>query len=43
VKKKKLYRYIKLESAKEFPATKARKEFRLPWRVKGAGLKEKLV
>ena len=27
----------------EFPATKARKEFKLPWRVKGSGLKEKLV
>ena len=36
-----------MEKGKEyrfyFPATKERKEFKLPWRVKGSGLKEKLV
>lgn len=43
MKKKKLWRYVKLTGTEEFPATKRRKEFKLPWRVKGKGLKGKLV
>jgi hypothetical protein len=35
--KKKLYRYISDKSNGEFPMTKARGEFKLPWRVSGKG------
>ena len=41
--KKKLYQYVKLIGTEEFPATKARKEFKLPWRIKSKGLKGKLL
>jgi hypothetical protein len=37
--KKKLYRYITDKSNGEFPMTKARREFKLPWRVSGKGIK----
>jgi hypothetical protein len=55
MKKKKPYRHVDLKDAVcdyiengmechyEFPATKKRKEFMLPWRVKGKALKRKLV
>ncbi|MDR2717706.1 MAG: hypothetical protein LBB89_06540 [Treponema sp.] len=55
MKKKKPYRYVDLkdvvcaytekgkEHHYEFPATKRRKQFQLPWRVQGKGLKRKLV
>jgi len=53
--KKKPYQYVELKDTVcdymengvshhyEFPATKARKEFLLPWRVSGKGLSGKLV
>jgi hypothetical protein len=37
-RKKKLYRYITDKSNGEFPMTKARRKFRLPWRVSGKRL-----
>lgn len=43
MKKKKMYQYIKLDGTEDFPATKARKEFKLPWMIKGKGLSGKLV
>jgi hypothetical protein len=43
MKKKKLWRYVQLKGTEEFPATKARAKFKLPWRVKGKGLSGKLV
>jgi hypothetical protein len=43
VKKKKPYQYMTVVSSEEFPATKKRKQFKLPWRVQGKGLKGKLV
>jgi hypothetical protein len=36
--KKKLYRYITEKSNGEFPMTKDRRKFRLPWKVSGKGL-----
>jgi len=55
MKNKKPYKYVELKDTVcdymengiahhyEFPATKARKEFLLPWRVSGKGLSGKLV
>ena len=42
-KTKKLYQYVELVGTEEFPTTKTRKEFKLPWRIKGKGLKGKLL
>jgi hypothetical protein len=36
--KKKLWRYISDRSNGEFPMTKARRKFKLPWKVSGKGL-----
>jgi hypothetical protein len=36
--KKKLYRYITDRSNGVFPMTKARRKFKLPWKVSGKGL-----
>jgi hypothetical protein len=35
--KKKLYRYITDRSNGEFPMTKSRRKFKLPWKVSGKG------
>jgi hypothetical protein len=43
MKKKKPYHYVDLKGTEEFPATKKRKEFLLPWKVRGKGLKGKLL
>jgi hypothetical protein len=43
MKKKKPYQYMTVSSSEEFAATKKRKQFKLPWRIQGKGLKEKLV
>jgi len=43
MKKKKLYQYMKVTGTKEFPATKERREFKLPWRARGKALAGKLV
>jgi len=38
MKKKKPYQYMKVAGTEEFPVTKKRQEFKLPWRVNGKGL-----
>ena len=43
MKAKKPYQYMKVKETEEFPATRKRKEFKLPWRVQGKGLRGKLV
>jgi hypothetical protein len=42
-RKKRLFEYMAVMGTPKFPATRERKEFRLPWRVHGKGLKGKLL
>jgi hypothetical protein len=43
MKKKKPYQYMTVSGTDEFPVTRKRRQFKLPWRVTGKALKRKLV
>ena len=42
-RKKRLFEYMTVKETPDYPATREQKEFKLPWKVRGKGLKGKLL